>query len=226
MDLRDTSGQLTLGLAALMARPFARMGGAAALDAAMVARMQKGPLGQSALDAATRASLDLSALEFSTGFLRSLGTSEQARRSVQFVLAPLTAQHRIVLRLSAAMAQERIRTSVLRRDRLRLLACLGEDAMTFGMRRAPRSAPDLAGLMPGVPDLPEAPDPMALVPPERNPLFAGGRSLVLHLLGVVEPPLAVLAGHLLPVGPAGPDLSPDAAQTAAAWGIVARGMTT
>jgi hypothetical protein len=226
MELRGTSGQLTVGIAALMARPFGRLGGAAGLDAGLVSRMQRAPLGQQALNAATRDALDLGALDFSDTFLRALGTDARARLAAEFLLAAPNAQQRIILRLAAAIEQERVRNTVLRRDRLRLQACLGEDALTFGLRRAPAFAAELAAL--SVPNfaLPDLSDPQQALPPAQNPFFAAGRGLMLDLLKTVEPALGVLAGHMLPSGPDAPAVSPDAAQTAAAWRIIERGLST
>lgn len=224
MELRGTSGQLTLGLAALMARPFARMGVSADLDGGMVARLQASPLGQKALDAATREALDLPGLAFSETFLRSLGTDARARLATQFVLATDQTRHRVVLRLAAAMEQDRICQTVLRRDRLRLMACLGEDAMTFGLRRAPSFASALAALALPQLDLPETTEPPAPVPLPDNPLFAQGRGLVLHVLDQVAPPLAVLAGHVMVTRVAVTVRSPDDVETDAVWRLIERGM--
>lgn len=223
MDLREPSGQLVLGLAALIARPWARMGRAAALDEALVARLQSAPLGRTALDAATRAALDLSALDPSEGFLKALATDPRAQLAARLVLAPEAAQMRVLARLAAAIEQERIRGAVLRRDRMRLAVCLGEDAMTWGMRRAPLVAEPLAALAAPDLDLPEPPEPPATVPPGANPLLGAGRALLLHLLTEAEPGLAALADHVLP-GPTADIQRPDAAEADAAWRVVERGL--
>lgn len=149
-------------------------GGDAGLDAGARQAMAQSAVLRPVLNRWLADGMNLAALPFEPGFPEVLAQDEDTALAALVVTAP-AAQLDVILRLfGAAVWQDRLRLAVLRTEREQLAATLGDDAMAFGLRRAPVLARALA-------------DPALM--PASGDAIAAGRALCAALVARAHPAL-------------------------------------
>lgn len=135
-----------LRLAEWLADPAGWLPGGDGLDPDLRAAMAASPLLRPALNGHLSRRIGTREIALDAGFVAALMRDDDLARAAALVIAPQDALHRAAQFLGAALCQERLRAAVLRTERARLSEILGEEALGFGLRRAPLVARALQAL--------------------------------------------------------------------------------
>ncbi len=175
MPLDDAGNDALLRLATFLADPAGWFAGDAGLDDGLRDAMAASPVLRPLLNRWLAERSGTRGFAPDAAIVAELGRSDEVRQAVMLLTAPEPRLLRTAQVFGAALWADRLRLTVLQRDRERLAQLLGADAFGFGLRRAPVVARALSDL--GLSQ--QAPDPVsagyalcgALVARARRDLF-------------------------------------------------------
>lgn len=139
-------GDRLLRLAEWLADPAGWFAGDDGLPPDHRAALAASPMLRPALNRHLSRHIGIPGITMADSFVAALAQDDDTARATALATASGDHLHRAAQYLGAALCQNRLRTAVLRSERDRLTALLGDDAMAFGLRRAPLLARALQDL--------------------------------------------------------------------------------